>query len=1134
MSLETDYIAFYTKNFTGANSTSGYALDICPFTFVPRLYLDRYSDERILWDFGDGTTSTSLCATHSYLFPGDYIVSLYVYKGEGQAVTSTYKTTVSVENFITDTIALSSRSNYIQEAGTLDESGIAAIRYNSWQSYNALSGKKYTINLFASGSNDRFFDLDRYNSSKYSHLDLSYRFYKKDENEAGSISYTPIDSIQTNDTLIYAKVSGGNLVLCGPDDEGSTFVGTSGTGVFYFTSDRYDINSLWYRDRKPVLVFAGFDTSNFDDFTSYNNGYKEIIKTNKFSYLNQITTNTGFTIIPQLSVSQLSFSLNGLDGLGNEEVYFNFRPSQYAGTKIPVVVRVKNNNNYPTKYLPLLSATSSVSQDFEIKITALSGSGDAVSAAGQPTIVNDFITEDNIGGYWKGYLQFDNDFVKNTTLNDIYLSAYTTYSDTFYYLKYPTPLAVITNPLSSNIQVNNLIQDYNFSSSSLELNLDRTVNFNSNISSVSGLKYIQVVPEDNINTSSYYSIWVSDFQNDYLYKYDTFGNTLSSLNLKQPTLSSGASLTITSPKVNSIAADSNQDIWVSLYNAVSSFKINKATGRVDRVAVPNLTNTTYTLSSAYLGYVNLSSFIGLNTVLPGPIDTDTNDNVWVGYVNPLSSYLYKFSSTGAILSSISLTAGYSIADIAVGTDNNVWAIGQQYLTTNTDISAFNDIVIYHNDATGSTTSVYQTSGRAANITIDTNNNAYLTVGNNTVVRILSSDFSSTAITLPASTETSAASSMDLKGIAGTASKEVIVINSSSSKLNIIDTVNNTNVNNFNIRDIYTVAAGDWTGFKWIAKYSPRQFTINTTLTGRSNTFSVYKAEDRYQIGKIGEDFDATQLYKDLRYQESLIYYENMFDGFIGTIVGGISSSPNTIGKRVYEKAQNFVSNIVDPDTCGVDALYSLCEQYGINVEQFERFKFATPANIKRVIDLLSIKQSKLWGARNRYAKDFDINGYNPGYNDYFGINLGPELNVQYTILTAGSASTPIVAQSKFSNDYIYINTDILSSQYIQYINGTETYNMSSFNSGWGWPLVLPANATWEDLKQSYRFFQYVPRFENTQYEGVINWGDVITNLNESSSGRNTWIGKDQIMEEIIRFTLMSGLSVFDSSITISE
>jgi hypothetical protein len=1137
MSLDTDFIYFYTKNFAGVNSTSGYAVDIAPFTFIPIVHTDSYSDERILWDFGDGTTSESLCATHAYLFPGTYKVQLFVYGDEGQAYISTYSTTVDVKNFINDKIYLTSKSNYIQEAGVVGpDEGLNIVRYNSWQSYDALSGKGYTISLFASGSNDAFFNLEEYNSKKYSHLDLSYKFYnKKYNNRTNQYSYEPIDSIQTkNNELLYAKISNNELVLCDSTDEGSSFVGTRGTATVYFTSDQYSINDLWYRDRNPVVIFAGFDTSNFDDITSFNKGYKEVIKTNKFSYLNQITTNTGFTIIPQLSVSQLAFSLNGLDGIGDEEAYFNIRPSQYARTKIPLVIRAKNNNNFPAKYLPLLSATSYVSQDFEIKITALSGSGGVVSISGQPIIVDDFITDDNIGGYWKGYLQFNNEFVKNNTLNDIYLSAYTTYSDTFNYLKHPTPLAVITNPLSSNIQVNNLLQDYKFSSSSLELNLDRTVNFNSDNASVSGLKYIQVVPEENVNTGSYYSIWATDFQNDYLYKYDTFGNKLSALNLKQPTLSSGASLTIASPKVNGVVADSNQDIWVSLYNSISSFKINKTTGRVDRVAVPNLTNNTYVLPVGYLGYVNLSSFIGFNTVLPGPVDTDVSNNLWVGYVNPLSSYLYKFSSTGAILSSISLTAGYSIADIAVGTDNNVWAIGQQYLTTNTKVSAFRDIVIYHNNATGSTTSVYQTSGRAANITIDTNNNAFLTVGNNTVVRILSSNFSAASITLPSSTETSVASSMDLKGIAGTASKEIIAINSSSSKLNIIDTVNNTNVSNYDIKDEYAIAAGDWTGFKWIAKYSPRQFTINTTLTGRSNTFSVYKSEDRYQIGKIGEDFDAAQLYKDLRYQESLIYYDNMFDGFIGTIVGNISSSPNTLGKRVYERAHNFVGNTVDPDTCGVDALFSLCQMYGISVKQFEQYKFSTPANIRRAVDLLSIKQSKLWGSRNKFDKDFDINGYNPGYNDYFGKNLGPEINVQYTILTAGSASVPIVAQSKFSNDYIYINTDILSSQYINYINGTETYYMSGFNNNWGWPLVLPDNPTYEDLRQSYRFFQYRPGFENTQYEGVINWGDVTTNLNESASGRNTWIGKDQIMEEIIRFALMDGLSVFDSAITISD
>lgn len=1136
MSLDTDYIAFYVKNFTGANSTSGYALDICPFTFIPRLYLDRYSDERILWDFGDGTTSTSLCATHAYLFPGKYNVQLYVYGDRGQAYTSSYTATVEVKNFITDTIALSSKSSYIQEAGSVGHpGGISIIRYNSWQSYNALSGKNYTINLFASGANSSFFDLEQYNSEKYSHLELSYKFFDKQyNNTSNTYNYVPINSIQTkNNTLLYAKVSGNDLVLCDSFDEGGSFVGTKGIANVYFGSDQYNIDDIWYRDRKPVVIFAGFDTSNFDDTISYNNGYKEIIKSNKFSYLNNITTNIGFSIIPQLSVNKLVFSLNGIDGIGEESTNFYIRPTQYAGTKIPIVIRVKDVNNYPTKYIPLLSATNTPSQDFEIKIVALSGSGDVVATSGQPVVIDDFLgTENNTGGYWKGYLYFNESFLENNTLDNIYLSSYTTFTDTYNFIKYPTPVAVLLNSLSSQIIRANLIQDLKGSDQSLDLTLDSILTFNSSITSVSGLRCVQVVPEQNEDTGSYYSLWVSDYLSNTVTKYDSFGKALSSIDTTSVALSSGGTLTIATPAPYHIAADQNKDLWVSLYDSISAIKINNNTGKVDYIAAPNLSNITYVMSSSHVGFVNLSSFIGKNTVLPGAIDVDTNGNIWVAYTNPLSCYIFKYSSTGAILSSIYLTGGYSPADIAIGSNNNLWIIAQEYYTSNTDISAFNDLIIYHNDSTGLTTSVYETTGRAANITIDINNNAYVTIGNDTVVKLLSSNFSPTLISLEASTEDPVSTVMNLKGIASTASKEVLVINNSNNKLNIIDTVTNTNISNQTINNKANsiFSNGDWTGFKWILKYSPRTYTINSTLTGTSDVFSVKKFEDRYQIGKFGENFDATQLYKDLRYQEALLTYENMFDGFIGTIVGNISSSPNTLGKRVYEKAENFVDNIIDPDTCGIDALFSLCRLYGISVDQFERFKFATPANVRRIIDLLSIKQSKLWGARNKFNKDFDINGYNPGYNDYYGKNLGPEINVQYTILTAGSASVPIVAQSKFSNDYIYINTDILSSQYINFINGTEMYHMSAFNKNWGWPLVLPDNPTYEDLKQSYRFFSYIPGTENTQYEGVINWDDVVTYLNEGLSSRETWIGKDQTMEEIIRFTLLDGLSVFDSSI----
>lgn len=1131
MSLDTDYIFFDIRDFTGVSSTSSYALDICPLTFIPKIYTDRYSDERILWDFGDGTTSTSLCASHSYTFPGKYEVKLYVYKGEGQAVISTYTTTVNIFNFITDTISLTSKSSYVREAGTIGhEDGITVIRYNSWQSFDALSGKNYTINLFASGAGGKFIEIDDYNSSKYSHLEPSYSFYRKDIIPNKGYSFTPIDSIQTDsNALLYAKIDNNNIVLCDPGEEGSSFVGTRGTATIYFAADNYNIEDVWFKDRQPVLIFAGFDTSNFDDFVSYNKGYREIIKNNRFSYLNNITTNLGFSITPQLSVSNLTFSSNGIDGIGGDISNFNIKPIQYGGTKIPVVIRAKNEKGYPAKYLPLLSATDTPQIDFEFKLLALSGDGDAISPVVQPAITTEYVASNNAGGYWKGFLEFDNDYLKNNTLENIYLSAYTTYTDNFNFIKYPTPVGVIIAPANQTLQRLNLIKSYKNSSSSLDLDIDSILPIYSNTPSSTGLNCIQIIPESRDDSGSYFSFWASDNQDSKLVKYDTFGAVLSTIDIESAILSSGEVLSLSNPGAHSVAADGDLNIWTSLYNSVSSFKINNQTGRVDYVATPNLVNSTYAISNDHLGFITLSAFIGKNTVLPGSLDTDRDNNIWIAYENPLSAYLFKYSTEGEILSSVPLTAGYSPFDIAVDTDGDVWCVARQYLTTNTDISGFNDIIVYHDNALGVTTSMVETSGRASNITIDTDNNAYAAVGDSTVIKINKNDLSISEINIQGTLKQGVLGEPNLKGIAGTASKDVVVLNNVSKTISVIDTVSDENVNNLHLEiDDEINARGDWTGIKWVAKYSPRTFTINVTLTGVSDLFTVVRAEDPYRISKFGEGFDATQLYKDLRYQEALLYHNNMFDGFIGTIVGNISSSPNTLGKRLYEKAENFVSNIIDPDTCEIDALYSLCKMYDVGVDQFDRVKFATPASIRRVINLLSIKQSKLKGSRNKYNRDFKINGYNPGNNDFFGKNLGPEISILTTILTAGSASMPIVAQSKFSNDYIYINTDILSSQYIEYIPGTETYHMSGFNANWGWPLVLPDNSTYEDLQQHYRFFNYTIGEENSQKEGIIEWDSQLTTLSENIEDYK-WQGEESVIEEIIRFALMDGLDVFDSS-----
>jgi len=1100
--IKTDYVFFRTKNFTGNYATSGYALSISPFTFLPDVSQSvLYSKQRILWDFGDGTTSQELCASHYYTSPGTYTVSLYLYNSAGDSFIDSFSTAVTVDNYITDTITLSSDSNFVQEAGSIGNvNGITVIRYNSWQSYNALSADGYTINLYASGSNDDFFDEETYNKTKYGHLDSYNKFYSKDYNNVSQrYDLVPRESVQTSNNLLYAKVSGEDLILCDRSEDNAVFVGSYGTAKIYFSADRPSIDGLWFRERTPVLIFASFDTSNFKSRISQENNYTV---DNSLPYLNSITTNAGFVITPQLSVNQLSFSSNGIDGIGDNEQVFNINPTQYVETKIPVVIKVKDADNYPTKYIPTLTAVDSISNNYEIKIDVLSGDGDLVSEAAQPVIVSDFsgVSSYDSGGYWKGFLYFPSTFLASNsanTLTNIHLSANTTIYEQYNYVKDPTPLAFVGMPSAGDISRVNIIQDFNVcNGDSLKTRgkAESGFNISTNNEPLSNIS-VQVVPEEISDIGSYYNIWVTDDNNNRLQKYDSFGNLLITRNLTY--------------NPYQIAADSEKNVWVSLFDSKRVFKYD----------------------SNGLSLQSTIAFSSNPTVSATAIEVDSLDNVWVAYndTTELSAALVKFSTDGTQLSSVYLTAGYIIGDIAVTQDNDLW-VTMQDTATASELANYNDLIGYHDDSAGTTSTVYGVSGRASYITIDVDNNPYFINNTNTVIKLSATNYSPTVISLPESDNTNALES-DLTGIASTAGKDVIVINNSRSSLMVIDTVaaaydTEYVINGVAGNEISTL--GDWTGFDWILKYSPRTNTLSGSVSGVSSKFNVFNVEDRYLFGKTNEDFDTAELYKDLRYQEALFDDSNLFDVFIKSIVGNVDSDPTSLGKTMYEKAANFVSNNQDIDTCEIDALYSICKLFDENLEYFDQFRFTSPATIKRLINLISIKQSKLWGGRNKFDRDFDVNNYDPSINNYFGLNLGEKLDISTTILTAGSASEPIVAYSKFGEKYTYINTNIVSSAHVDFIDeDLQTYALSSYNYRWGWPLVLTSDISGSNgLDQYYNFHTYTPGFEDTQSEGTINWGDTINTLQETASAKDTWFGENQIVENIFTYNLMQGLNIF--------
>lgn len=292
-----------------------------------------------------------------------------------------------------------------------------------------------------------------------------------------------------------------------------------------------------------------------------------------------------------------------------------------------------------------------------------------------------------------------------------------------------------------------------------------------------------------------------------------------------------------------------------------------------------------------------------------------------------------------------------------------------------------------------------------------------------------------------------------------------------------------------------------------------------SVSGVSNVFSIFE-KGVNSIGKINENFDASEQIQSYIFQESFQDYYNVFNNFIGTAVGSISSEPTHLGKRVYERIANFTDNLAFVDTCTVDALRSMHSLLGEDFYTFHRFNFNYPAEISRLIELFSIKFSKLKGGRNVFSRYFLNKGYS-NIDVKYGKNRGKELDIFTTILTAGSASRPIVAYEKFSEQYTLLNTNILSSASASFINPIQmTYPLSGYNMWWGWELVLPDTYTIDDIQKYYKFYEYVSGTDDTQLEGIINWGDPLTTISEDLSSVDAW---NSIRESMFTHALIKAM-----------
>jgi hypothetical protein len=1100
---DSRYIYFHTLDHTGTYTTSGYTLPITPFTFIP-IFDDGtsvdYSNYRILWEFGDGTTSESITAVHNFKYPAWYNVKCYVLGKNGNGYESSFSQSILVKDFVSDTLVLSGFNNKT-EAGTL-QNPFVIYRFNSWQSYPVLSSYGYTINLHVSGNTAPLLDKQKYDKDKWGHLKPSARFETNVYNPISEKEErTPVNSLVTDyNTELYVKLFNNELVFCDKNDKGSCFVGTSGKKVFYYIDDIPKMVENVY-EVLASTVFASFDTSKF----KISDDYQE----SKYSILNNVSDSNSFSIlIQQLNPSHLTITSNGIDedGDGNRIHTFDIYPQKSINHKIPFVARVKdvNEDNVITnsKYTPVftLKQTSDI-EEGEIYLELRNSRNEKITNA-QFYSNYGVLSSETLGGYFKGYL------ICPDKVENVHIYATVSFPREELYLV-NTSYGIIGQPQFE--KVHNITVQIDPTDKTKKTLEDKIYN----IPGLSGIYSSCITSKRRPDASEESYAWVVDGDREKIVKLIPSTMTVVYDNFDIPANSSPSN----------ICSDKFGNVWVTLYDSVSTIRINNISNLVDKVIVPSLSNRV----------VNFE-----NTVTPASVDTDKNNNVWVSYSNQLSAFVEKYDTEGNFLFCKVFSPNYQNTELITDLDGNAWCIIKDNTTNSKVLSSKNDQIVKIS-SDGSDVTYYPISGSLWNITLDGNQNIWATRNRNEVARINTNfdtfnNFYLNSNSSPLSTNYIS----DLEGIAATTDNNILVIDNVNRRLhyfnadidtygfepNYIDLINMGSFDPMRIQDKIN-GYGDWNGFRHINKYA-HILRESVSVNGNSNDFSIYDEEEgKYDIRKVNENFDPKKQLLSYRFQDYLLETDKVFD-FIGESLGTLTSEPTDLGKTVYEKIANFCSNVNSIDSCNVKALKSMYEMLGEEFQSYGGEEFSFTAKVGRLVDMFSVPFSKLKGSRDYFTQNFNDRGYynqeiiKNGGEVIYGYNKGLELDLLTTILTASlSSGNDIIAYEKFSESYTILNTKLLSTEYINFIDlVNKTYALSTYHPYWGWGLQLPDTYQPEDISKYYLFYEYIPTPNFIQTEGIINWSDESTTVSEYVSSIGEW---DKIREDMIVYSLVKGV-----------
>lgn len=1132
------YVDVY--DFTGKPSLSTFALEQTPLTFVPDFTLVRivstntfispltsysntqyitdtndYSNVKIRWDFGDGTYQIAPTGVHSYKFPGNYEVKLYLINQDGESYLNSFVVNIQVINYITDKYEFADEPHFIIDipAGRLSDQ-LTLKRTNSWQNYNMLSATGYTFNLYASGSGTYYYDIKNYYKDKWAHLKKFFKFVEKKEIN-GVLQNVIVDKVNSTNQELYAKISNNNIIPCSQSDEGAFFVGTSGYATFYYSDDS-NKNNVSTND--PIFIFASLDTSKFYDFMSLNQNSYENLTPLEISYLN--TTPVCLPIIKTRynPAASLTITSNGLDGEGEEILNgFEMSNTSFASTKIPFVIKLKDKDNYTTKSYPYLSTTNFFpNTSYNVKIVLVDSNNNQIPST--TFYKTDFESDiNNSGGFYRGY------FITDTSVLSAKLSA-VTYIDDIPNYEQDTAFIFYSQPYSNNV-ARYFSTSYFSTAPTFSPKVTVTKYDFLNSLDCRSIFTITQIPSSNSSIDDY-CFWVGDSDTDKILKYDYKGNILVNIALSSVTLNDGTTARLLdsaggSAAPSCIALDRNNNAFVTLFDSGSVIKIDNITNNI--IKIKSLGTNTFITSSNYVAY---NGFAGENLILPSFVDVDKNNDVFVVLSHPLCSKIMKYDNELNFLSSTKLN-NYYFQKLIVDRNNNIWATAY---SLNSDASSSNlenrndKVILFDNKL--NILSTFDNFYLPSDITVDGRQHCWISHGVSTLTKIEYDTLERNDYFMDAIYGNITDYIQSLEGISCNSLNEILVINNFDRKIyflpaNSLSTFSLSTLKNIELVSapnnfyLYPITAyyddkyqadGDFLGYKWINKFY--YATANTRiLSGVSNTFNILPTSGYNLMYKKKEDFDGEEMYKNYALTETLQDKPTFFNDFLGTIVGNKNSNVNTaLLKKIYEKIGNFNQNIADVNTCNVESLLSKCEMFGVD---YENYQYPYPPSLMRILDLGSIKRNILFGNKNQSNNNFTNLE-----------NLGELIDMSTDTF---SATEIIVAKEKFSNTYKTVNTSIING-----VLSSEILPFNTFSYDWGWGLVAPASISGTNIAGYYEFYR-LKVTDQEIYNNLLDFNNKNSNLSFNLSSQNDFYGKDGILDQNIAYTFVNGLKLFTSA-----